>query len=133
QALRLARPGEVLLRQRQRLEQQQQRLARLLPARLSREHERLAPLQRRLQHGLQRQCQLRALQLDLLAARLAALDPQALLARGYALLSDAAGRPLWSAEQAEPGQTLQVQLADGRLRVGVQTVERSVEQFGHPT
>lgn len=123
-ALRLARPGEVLLRQRQRLEQQQQRLVRLLPARLAREHERLAPLQRRLQHGVQRQCQWQAQRLDLLAARLQALDPQALLARGYALLSDAAGRPLWSAQQAEPGQTLQVRLADGRLQVGVQAVER---------
>ncbi|MFM2059113.1 MAG: exodeoxyribonuclease large subunit [Pseudomonadota bacterium] len=110
-------------------EPQQDALARL--AQLDRQGRQL--VQRRLERETQRldravlrlarSCQAQAQRLDLLAARLAALDPHAVLARGYALLSDEAGRPLLSVHQARPGGTVQAHLADGRLQLGVQAVE----------
>lgn len=61
--------------------------------------------------------------LALLSARLAALDPQQVLARGYAWLSDESGRALTSAAQAAVGQTVRAQLHDGRLQAQILAVQ----------
>lgn len=54
---------------------------------------------------------------------LRALEPRAVLGRGYALLSDAAtGRPVARAGEAWPGQAVVATLADGTLDVGVRRV-----------
>jgi len=53
--------------------------------------------------------------LDVLEARLGALDPQRVLARGYAWLSDSHGRTLVSIEGLQTGQPVRAQLADGEL------------------
>lgn len=61
--------------------------------------------------------------LERLQAHLAALDPRAVLARGYALAVDAAGRPLTTAAAAHPGDRVGVLLQDGRLGCRVEAVE----------
>jgi exodeoxyribonuclease VII large subunit len=48
------------------------------------------------------------------------MDPQLVLKRGYALLTDPNGRLVTQVAQASPGQVLQAHLSDGRLDVKVQ-------------
>ena len=52
-----------------------------------------------------------------------ALDPQHVLARGYAWLTDADGRVLHSVQQLSAGQALQATLADGRAGLSVTGIE----------
>jgi exodeoxyribonuclease VII large subunit len=54
--------------------------------------------------------------LDGTAARLESVSPLAVLARGYALVSDPAGRPLTSAAAIAPGAALKLRFADGEVR-----------------
>jgi exodeoxyribonuclease VII large subunit len=54
-----------------------------------------------------------------LAARLHALDPQAVLARGYALATDAGGRIVFDSARLRRGDLLQLQFARGRARASV--------------
>ena len=51
------------------------------------------------------------------AAKLAALSPYAVLARGYAIATDAAGRTLTDPAQTHPGAPLTLTLARGTLPV----------------
>ncbi len=51
-----------------------------------------------------------------LAGRLESVSPDAVLKRGYALVSDNAGRPLTSAAAIRPGTRLRIRLADGEVR-----------------
>jgi exodeoxyribonuclease VII large subunit len=123
-ALRLARPTELLRRQTQALALLRHRLGTALrQTRLSRaQQERQAALRlRRAASVLQAQ---QAQRLASLAARLEALAPQRVLARGYAWLSDAQGSALTSAAQVEPGQRIAATLADGQLSATVIAVER---------
>ncbi len=55
--------------------------------------------------------------LEGLAARLQAADPRAVLARGYALVTDAAGRPVTSAAGVRPAARLTLEFADGAVAV----------------
>ena len=48
------------------------------------------------------------------------LDPRLVLQRGYALLTDEAGRPITSARQTHPGQALLATLADGEVALTVE-------------
>jgi exodeoxyribonuclease VII large subunit len=56
-------------------------------------------------------------------ARVRALSPLATLRRGYAVLSDDAGRALSSVVGLEPGRDLHVRLADGRIAATTTAVE----------
>ncbi len=70
----------------------------------------LQPLQKATQH-----C-------ELLRQKLSALDPAAVLRRGYALVRQADGTVARSAAELTPGQELTVQLAQGQLQVTVKEV-----------
>ena len=72
-----------------------------------------AALSRASAAGLER----RRRDLDRLAVALAAHDPQRTLERGFALVEDAAGRPVVSAEAARAEPALVVRLHDGRVSV----------------
>ena len=61
--------------------------------------------------------------LEKLSEKLAALDPYAVLDRGYAIVSDGAGRPVIDASAAEIGSRLTVRMRGGRLGVVVETKE----------
>ncbi|MFN9334342.1 MAG: exodeoxyribonuclease VII large subunit, partial [Planctomycetota bacterium] len=56
------------------------------------------------------------------------LDPRAVLARGVALVRDAAGAVLPAAARVRPGQQIQVQFRDGRARARVDDVDAQEER-----
>jgi exodeoxyribonuclease VII large subunit len=55
--------------------------------------------------------------LEGLSGRLQAADPRAVLARGYALVTDPAGRPVTSAAAVRPAARLRLEFADGAVEV----------------
>ncbi len=57
-------------------------------------------------------------------ARIRALSPLATLRRGYAVLSDADGRALSSVATLEPGHTIHIRVADGRIGAATTSVDR---------
>jgi exodeoxyribonuclease VII large subunit len=124
-ALRLVRPADSVQRNRQRLELLAQRMHDS-PARATQQGGvRLQALQERLTYSRSATSALRAQRLEAAAGRLAALDPQRVLARGYALLRDGAGAPVLSVAPVSPGAALQAVLADGTLEVAVTAVHRA--------
>jgi exodeoxyribonuclease VII large subunit len=96
-ALRLARRQPDIERDRERCARAAARLAQAGNALLARRAERLAGLAAHLQH----------------------LAPQAVLARGYSITRDEAGRILRDAAAVAAGDRVSVQLANGRLRATV--------------
>jgi exodeoxyribonuclease VII large subunit len=73
--------------------------------------------------GMHRLQQQRGQRLQTLTARLQALDPRAVLARGYALATDAQGRAVADAARLAAGDELQLQFARGRARTRVLRIE----------
>jgi exodeoxyribonuclease VII large subunit len=125
-----------LLRQQQRLQQlSQRRLAdrqqaldwlrsRLVhPAeRIKRQQQAVGELARRLQQAGQWQSTRRQMKLNALQASLKQLDPHAVLARGYALVTGPDGRALRDSSAASPGSSLDIRLARGILQAAVTQV-----------
>lgn len=107
-ALRLSRPSELLRQHQQRLALLAQRHAAALPQALQRRGQRL----------------------DVLTARLQALDPARVLQRGYAWVTDAEGRTLVSVGQVQPGAALTAVLRDGRVHTTVRAVDADQPQPG---
>lgn len=104
--------------QAQRLDLAAQRLSR--PGlRLALQRQRLQALAHRLRWASRQSVRHGQAGLDSVEQRLAAADPRALLARGYALLHDESGRLLRRAADARPGQRLTAQLQDGPLALEV--------------
>ena len=118
-ALQIGRPARLLAQQAARLDTLRARQTQALQQALASRHRRLDELGLRGVNGLQSQRRQHAERLDRLALRLAALDPQRVLARGYAWLADATGRPVTQAAGLQTGATLSAQWADGRAEVQV--------------
>lgn len=108
-----------LERERSRLARAQERLPRTLAPAVQTEHARLSRLADHLPAALARQHNAAHERLQRAALRLAALDPQRVLERGYAWLEDDAGQPLTRAAQAQPGQAVAATLADGKVDLTV--------------
>jgi exodeoxyribonuclease VII large subunit len=122
-ALQLARPAQAVARRAQQLQAlgtRQRQAARdaLRGAGESLPH--LVDRLRRAQAGSRAQAGLR---LSVLAGRLAALDPGRVLARGYAWVTDAEGRPVLAAQGVAVGQALVTVWHDGRALTQVTQVE----------
>jgi exodeoxyribonuclease VII large subunit len=60
-----------------------------------------------------------------LATRLAALDPQQVIARGYALVHTSQGRLVVSPAQIDEGTDLRLRLAEGEARLRAAAVRRT--------
>ncbi|MCM5679867.1 exodeoxyribonuclease VII large subunit [Schlegelella sp. S2-27] len=121
-ALRLARPAQVLSRMQREIQALGHRLA-AAPARgidLARQRE-LRWAQRLERAAGNRRQQLGG-RLDTLAARLEGMNPDRVLQRGYAYLTDAQGRALVSVQGLSAGDAVQAVLADGRLAAEVREV-----------
>ncbi|MEO6263372.1 MAG: exodeoxyribonuclease VII large subunit [Luteimonas sp.] len=88
--------------------------------RLLRLRERLAVLGPRPQAAIARRLGVDAMRLRGLARALQAVSPLATVARGYAILQHDDGRVVRSVLDAAPGDALEAQLADGRLRLNVE-------------
>jgi exodeoxyribonuclease VII large subunit len=124
-AMRLSRPAQALARERHDLALLEQRMLGAGHRRLGLAAQALPVWQARLVRAvLQRRAQTHH-RLEALQNRLHALDPQRVLERGYAWLSDANGHAITKASQADIGSTLDVVLADGRLQVDVSS--RSID------
>ncbi len=122
-AWRLGGPARAVATQRQLLLSLEQRLARAprqALATAAREH---AQLGARLLRAGQAQRGPHALRLQAAAQRLAALDPQRVLARGYAWVEDARGEAVVSARAVARGDLLRAVWHDGAAQVLVQQVQ----------
>lgn len=128
-ALRLARPGEALHRARTRLAALARRGAQAFAAARHRAAWPLPSCALRLVHAGRRRPAVEAARLDGLEARLAALDPQRVLARGWARVQDPEGRTLSSVRQLPPGQGFALVLGDGTVAA---TVDGPVPQAVAP-
>jgi exodeoxyribonuclease VII large subunit len=119
-ALQVARPAQAVVRAREALQTMAWRHRRALDALLERatqdgerRHERLSNATAvRLRHE--------AARLQALGARLHALDPTRVLARGYAFVLDADRRAVTSARDTRAGQALELQWHDGAVPVRVE-------------
>ncbi len=121
-ALRLARPAQALAPHRGRLALLAQTRRNALARDIERRRERLALLALRQERGLLRSIERARQRVDLLGARLQALDPRQVLARGYAWLGDDQGRPLVSVSQMRPGQAVLARMVDGQAKVEVREI-----------
>lgn len=93
-------------------------------ARLTQHSQRLDELEQRLRGGWQRQLQTHQTRLTGLARALQAVSPLATLGRGYAIVRGAGGRVLRAATDTAPGDTIEAQLSQGRLRATVVKTEK---------
>lgn len=124
-ALRLIHPRDRLRRAREDLVRHGQRLRQAMANRWgtsSRHISRLDDIGKRLTRATRALLAARQQRLDALAASLRHLDPHAVLARGYSITRDAAGKLLRSAAAARAGETLEIQMADGRIDATVKAV-----------
>lgn len=112
-ALRLARPSDALGRQRRLLDLLAQRAAVAPGRRIELQRQRLSHLAPRPARALADALRRQSARLDALEARLQALDPQHVLARGYAWLDDGQGGAITSVHALLPGHEVRAVLADG--------------------
>lgn len=153
-ARRLRRPGETLAATRRRLGELRARLQRATANRLAQWRQRLAALQDRhrradllrgalavrrerlagcagrLREQARMQQALRRQRIDGLAMQLRALDPQQVVARGFAIVTDTQGRVLTDAGRVELNAAIHVNLRDGLLDATVTQIHRT--QIPHP-
>jgi len=105
---------------RSRLTTMERRLARRSPGiRLRTDRQQLDTLNQRTVRIMGSRLQARHLGLNALRARLEALNPQAVLARGYTILTTPAGHIVRSPSDVVPGQHLSARLATGILDLTV--------------
>jgi exodeoxyribonuclease VII large subunit len=102
---------------REALGQAERRLARASPERtVEQGRQRLAALSRAAGRALDHQLQLQRHAVTTLERQLAALDPRAVLGRGYAVVTDpASDEVVASAAEVHAGQPLRVTVADGEF------------------
>jgi len=90
-----------------------------LDRKLQQEHQRLYWMQQRLIQGSTIQIQQATQHCELLQQKLATLDPQAVLKRGYAVVRQENGAIARSTVDLTLGQTLHLQLGQGQLNVKI--------------
>lgn len=122
-ASRLGRPSQAVTRAQSGLSLTAARLRQSAALTLQRQQTHLEQISQELPRQLGQALAERSRQVETLATRLHLLDPQLVLARGYAWLADEQGQPVTAAAQARPGQHLAATLADGRLEVRVLAAE----------
>lgn len=88
------------------------------------ELQRLDEFSLRMATTLQHQMTLRRARLGGMAQRLAALNPQAVLQRGYAVVSGSDGRIIRSTDQVKGGDKINVQVSDGKFGAEVRPIRK---------
>jgi exodeoxyribonuclease VII large subunit len=118
---------------RARLERLAGRLTpQLVAGRLSRSVERVGLLGARLRQGMIAAVGHRRRHLDACAKLLGSLSYQGVLRRGFALVRDAGGASVRSARQVAPGQSLDIEFADGHVGVEATGGDRQGGQTPQP-
>lgn len=106
-----------------RAEQYQVKLNYLSPQNQIREKRQyLMDLEEKLNSGMEYQVFLKRQQLNLYIQRLKGLSPLDKLNQGFSYVTDAQGHTVRSIEQTKPGDALEIQVTDGRIRAEVQNV-----------
>lgn len=121
-AVRMARPAQVLSRQRQDLSLLEHRMLSACQARVRRARQQLPHLQDRMTRAVSVQQSRQVHSLQSWEARLSALNPHKVLERGFAWLTDDSGQPMTRASQAHAGGKVTGVLADGLLRMNITEV-----------
>jgi exodeoxyribonuclease VII large subunit len=116
-AARLVHPRELLARGRNAVSLLDHRLAAALPSQLRARQSAAALLTQRLHTPLPGRLRESRLRLENLAARLDGVSYAAVLARGFALVTNTKGAPISSAAQVAPGAALTIKFADGDIAV----------------
>jgi len=127
-SVQLARPAQALRDQNQRLSLLAQRLRSSAGHTHALRRARAAQAQVELKRASEGLLAQRRQQLAGLAARLQSVDPQRVLARGYAWLVDPAGAAVTSVQQVSVGAELRAVLADGAATVQVTGVSGPVSR-----
>jgi exodeoxyribonuclease VII large subunit len=97
------------------------RLERRSPqARIRGDRQRVDDLLRRAERALQGEAKLLRSRLEGTQARLAALNPAAVLGRGFAVVSKTDGAVVRAAKEVSPGEGLDVRVSEGRFGVRVE-------------
>ncbi|MBA4270162.1 MAG: exodeoxyribonuclease VII large subunit [Methylobacterium sp.] len=115
----LSAEGRRIADARRRLQELEQRAAKALARGVAQRGERLPSLEARLQRALVQSLMRRRERWRSAVSLLASLGPEAVLARGYALVRDEAGALIRDPAQLRAGQALGVQVAGGRFGVVV--------------
>ena len=123
-ALRMARPADTVRRSAQRLDGLVHRLAVAGQRNVEARQWRLDQAGQRLVRAAGAKAPAEHRRVEALAARLQALDPSRVLARGYAWLTDAHGAPVQSVAGVAVGDRLDAVLVDGRAAITVDAVTR---------
>lgn len=118
-AARLGRPSGLVSRQQMQLARKAQQMRHGMLLKLQRLAQQQQALQANLPASLHRRLGQHAERLDRAELRLALLNPELVLQRGYALLTDAQGRTVASVQQARPGDALRAKVADGDIELMV--------------
>lgn len=102
-------------------QERQQRLLTAITYRLKVEQEQVQRLKSRLKNlpVTSTTLQQAIAKCELLKQKLAALDPQAVLSRGYAILQQSDGKMIHSSENLMPAQELIIKLAAGQIKVKI--------------
>ncbi len=119
-AQRMGRPSARLHDSLQQLERLQHRLQSGWMLTTQQRRNRLNALQTQLPPALRRAMDAQQRRLQRCELSLGLLDPQLVLERGYAFLTDAQGVAVTRAAQAQAGQALTATLADGHLDIRVE-------------
>lgn len=124
-AMRLTRPADALRNHGKALALLEQRRRALLQHALVRQRQRQHEQARRLQRACASLLRLRRAQLEALGARIQALDPLRVVARGYALIQTAEGALVVEPGQLHDGQVLRFTLAGGQASLRAEQVLRT--------
>ncbi len=118
---RLGRPSALVARQSMRIASLALSQRHSVLLNLKQKREALARLEDGLGRARRSHLAQSAQRLTQIGQRLGLLDPQLVLQRGYAWVTDAKGQPVTRVGDVKPRQALQLRLADGPLRVTVST------------
>jgi exodeoxyribonuclease VII large subunit len=119
-ALQLSRPAQAMARARQLLQLLSHRRERALRAVVQAHNAGWMRRRERLREVMSARLHAERSRLAAQGARLAALDPSRVLARGYACVLDASRHPVVSAHAVSAGQALTVRWHDGSVAVRVE-------------
>jgi exodeoxyribonuclease VII large subunit len=124
-AARMGRPSVALGQRMQGLQSLRQRLAHASATALQQQQGRWQQHQRALAPAIARSLELARHRADRSQWRLDALDPNTVLRRGYAWLSNAHGKAITGVDQVQPGEALRATLVDGAVEIVVTQSHRN--------
>ena len=118
-ARQISRPSNLIAKQRLDLQQHAQALQQSVRQHIHHGDKQLQQLGAALPRAAERSIARLQQRFDRASTRLELLNPQHVLARGYALLTDEKGHAVTSVTQAPPGSALRASVSDGQLDVVV--------------